>query len=105
MIARTRLAAAFVTSALLAGAVAGAMAVPAAAQAAGWPSPRLTLVGHGNGTGVGLSQDGAYGYATNDGWNSTQILGHYYGGCGPATRCSPWRPGSRRRSTRSCRTA
>lgn len=80
MIARTRLAAALIATALVAGAVAGAMAMPAAAQAAGWPSPRLTLVGHGNGTGVGLSQDGAYGYATNDGWNSTQILGHYYGG-------------------------
>jgi peptidoglycan hydrolase-like amidase len=78
MIARPRLAAALATVALVGAGLAGILAT--AAPAAGWPSPRLTLVGHGNGTGVGLSEEGAYGYATNYGWNSTQILGHYYGG-------------------------
>jgi len=78
MIARTRLGAALATVALVGAGLAATLAT--AAPAAAWPSARLTLVGHGNGTGVGLSQDGAYGYATNDGWNSTQILSHYYGG-------------------------
>lgn len=75
---RTRLTAALATVVLTAAGLGAALAT--ATSAAAWPSPRLTLVGHGNGTGVGLSQDGAYGYASADGWNSTQILGHYYGG-------------------------
>jgi hypothetical protein len=78
MPARIPLAAVLVATALVAGPVASA-APAVAGSSAGWPSPRLTLVGHGNGTGVGLSQEGAYGYATNYGWNTTQILGHYYG--------------------------
>jgi len=40
----------------------------------------ITVDGHGNGHGYGLSQWGAYGYAVDYGWNSAQILDHYYGG-------------------------
>ena len=40
----------------------------------------VTLDGHGNGHGYGLSQWGAYGYAVDYGWTSAQILDHYYGG-------------------------
>jgi len=63
-----------------------------AVGAAGWVVPRaveadvslavggeVTLVGHGNGHGRGMGQWGAFGYA-KQGWTSTQILGHYYGG-------------------------
>ena len=51
---------------------------------AGVPPPALadasvTLDGHGNGHGYGLSQWGAYGYAVDYGWSSAQILDHYYG--------------------------
>ena len=40
----------------------------------------VTLDGHGNGHGYGLSQWGAYGYAVDHGWSAAQILDHYYGG-------------------------
>ena len=40
----------------------------------------LVLDGHGSGHGYGLSQWGAYGYAVDFGWSSTQILDHYYNG-------------------------
>ena len=72
-------------------AVAG-VALLMAVGAAGWVIPRaveadvslavggeVTLVGHGNGHGRGMGQWGAFGYA-KQGWTSTQILGHYYGG-------------------------
>lgn len=39
----------------------------------------ITLDGHGNGHGVGLSQWGAYGYAVDLGWTSAQIVDHYFG--------------------------
>ncbi|WP_207841535.1 SpoIID/LytB domain-containing protein [Williamsia soli] len=39
----------------------------------------VTLIGHGNGHGRGMGQWGAFGYA-KQGWTSTQILSHYYGG-------------------------
>ncbi|WP_324276179.1 hypothetical protein [Blastococcus brunescens] len=52
------------------------------AQAA--PSPDITLIGHGFGHGRGLSQWGAYGYATRSGWSHQEILGHYYGGTTPS---------------------
>jgi SpoIID/LytB domain protein len=42
--------------------------------------PTVTLTGHGFGHGIGLSQVGAYGYATHFGWSWDQILAHYYGG-------------------------
>ena len=38
-----------------------------------------TLTGHGYGHGIGMSQWGAYGYATH-GWTYEQILGHYFTG-------------------------
>lgn len=40
----------------------------------------LTITGHGNGHGIGMSQWGAYGYAADHGWSASQILDHYYGG-------------------------
>jgi stage II sporulation protein D len=39
----------------------------------------LVITGAGNGHGVGMSQDGAYGYAKH-GWSSQAILAHYYTG-------------------------
>ncbi|HWY89523.1 MAG TPA: SpoIID/LytB domain-containing protein [Solirubrobacteraceae bacterium] len=39
----------------------------------------LVIAGAGNGHGVGMSQDGAYGYAKH-GWSSQAILAHYYSG-------------------------
>jgi stage II sporulation protein D len=48
-----------------------------------WAAPTLasTLVieGAGNGHGVGMSQDGALGYAQH-GWSDSEILAHYYTG-------------------------
>ena len=40
----------------------------------------VTLVGHGNGHGIGMGQWGAYGYAVDSGWSAWQIVDHYYGG-------------------------
>jgi stage II sporulation protein D len=40
---------------------------------------RLVIDGAGDGHGVGMSQDGALGYAEH-GWSYTSILGHYYAG-------------------------
>src|SRR6478609_8598355 len=40
---------------------------------------RLVIHGAGDGHGVGMSQDGALGYAER-GWSYTEILGHYYTG-------------------------
>ncbi|MFT3855611.1 MAG: SpoIID/LytB domain-containing protein [Ilumatobacteraceae bacterium] len=40
----------------------------------------VTLVGHGNGHGIGMGQWGAYGYAVDAGWSAWQIVDHYYGG-------------------------
>lgn len=56
--------------------VAGASEVHAAPNALA----SVTIDGHGNGHGYGLSQWGAYGYAVDHGWTWTQILDHYYGG-------------------------
>ena len=39
----------------------------------------LVIAGAGDGHGVGMSQDGAYGYAKH-GWSSQAILAHYYTG-------------------------
>jgi stage II sporulation protein D len=50
-------------------------ALPAAADAAG----RFTIRGAGYGHGVGMSQYGAYGFATK-GWRYGRILAHYYTG-------------------------
>ena len=55
-----------------------------------WRSPNFVMNYNGNGTwtftfygwghGVGMSQYGAYGYATKAGWNYQQILAHYFPG-------------------------
>jgi SpoIID/LytB domain protein len=42
-------------------------------------STRFTLIGHGWGHGIGMSQYGALGYAQH-GWTHEQILAHYYTG-------------------------
>jgi SpoIID/LytB domain protein len=42
----------------------------------------VVLTGHGFGHGRGLSQWGAFGYATRFGWNHLQILGRYYSNAG-----------------------
>ena len=62
-----------------------ALVAPAGACVAVPASPvmadvAVTIDGHGNGHGYGLSQWGAYGYAVDYGWTSPQILDHYYGG-------------------------
>ncbi len=49
-------------------------ATPAAA------ATTMTFSGRGYGHGRGMGQYGAYGYAKDHGWSSTQILDHYYGG-------------------------
>ena len=53
-----------------------AAACPIARAAA---AQTLVITGAGNGHGVGMSQDGAYGYAKH-GWSSQAILSHYYTG-------------------------
>lgn len=45
---------------------------------------QVTLIGHGFGHGRGAGQYGSLGYAQG-GWNSTQILEHYYGGTAHGT--------------------
>lgn len=40
----------------------------------------FSITTNGFGHGVGLSQIGALGYASNEGWNYVQILTHYYQG-------------------------
>jgi SpoIID/LytB domain protein len=70
------------TGKLLASMLAGLalLVAPAAAAAA-----TLVIEGAGDGHGVGMSQDGALGYAQH-GWTDAQILAHYYTGTtlGPA---------------------
>ncbi len=50
----------------------------------------LVIDGAGDGHGVGMSQEGALGYAEH-GWPYTAILGHYYTGTaiGQASRRAP----------------
>ncbi|MCW3067876.1 MAG: SpoIID/LytB protein, partial [Solirubrobacterales bacterium] len=73
------------TRRLLACAVAAAALWPACAVAAAalWPASAgastLLIQGAGNGHGVGMSQDGALGYARR-GWSYQAILAHYYSG-------------------------
>jgi SpoIID/LytB domain protein len=59
----------------------GAAGAPAAAaaqeSAATSASSALVIEGAGEGHGVGMSQDGALGYAQH-GWSDAQILAHYY---------------------------
>jgi stage II sporulation protein D len=55
--------------------LAAAMVGPAPASA----TTLFTLTGHGYGHGIGMSQWGAYGYATH-GWDYQRILAHYFTG-------------------------
>ena len=77
---RSLLAAVGLAAAVLpvAGGVGGDVATVEAANDS--PIVALVLKGTGNGHGRGLSQWGAYGYAVDHGWTSSQILDHYYGG-------------------------
>ncbi len=56
-----------------------ALAAPLPAQAAQPSGKSLVITGAGDGHGVGMSQEGAYGYAEH-GWSYEQILAHYYTG-------------------------
>jgi len=60
--------------------------VTTAGPAAAHPHSRVEIIGGGWGHGRGMGQYGALGYARDHGWNSRQILDHYYGGTtqGPA---------------------
>ncbi|HUB36796.1 MAG TPA: SpoIID/LytB domain-containing protein [Solirubrobacteraceae bacterium] len=51
----------------------------AAATSTASAAKTLVISGAGDGHGVGMSQDGAYGYAQH-GWSDQQILAHYYTG-------------------------
>jgi SpoIID/LytB domain protein len=65
---------------LLAGGLATlAFSVGAAPAARAAATQTLVITGAGDGHGVGMSQDGAYGYARH-GWSSQAILAHYYTG-------------------------
>jgi SpoIID/LytB domain protein len=65
-------------TATLAGAAVWVQA-PALARAGGASASELVIDGAGDGHGVGMSQDGALGYAEH-GWSYAAILGHYYTG-------------------------
>ncbi len=56
-----------------------ALALLASAQASAAPAPELVIEGAGYGHGVGMSQEGALGYAEH-GYSYQQILAHYYTG-------------------------
>ena len=68
--------------------LAAAPVTAAALEAAAAPetvAASITLVGHGNGHGVGLGQWGVYGYAVDAGWDAWRIVDHYYDGDGSGT--------------------
>ena len=71
---------------LLAAVFVGAGPYPPPARAA---ADDVVLAGHGFGHGRGLSQWGAYGYATRFGWNHLQILGRYYSNAGTSDIGNP----------------
>lgn len=50
------------------------------------PPGQVTFTGHGWGHGRGMGQYGALGYAVDHGWNTDQILNHFYGGTTKATQ-------------------
>jgi SpoIID/LytB domain protein len=64
---------------VLAVVIAAAALVVAPAPAAS-AATSISTTGHGWGHGRGMGQWGAYGYATQFGWSSAQILDHFYGG-------------------------
>ena len=73
---RTLLAVAAVAGSVVALPLVG----PTPAEAAGDDIVAIVVEGTGNGHGRGMSQWGAYGYAVDHGWDSQQILDHYFGG-------------------------
>lgn len=73
---RARRAAALATSTVASVLALAAISVPTSAAAT---SSTLIIEGAGDGHGVGMSQDGALGYAEH-GWSDTAILAHYYTG-------------------------
>ena len=64
-------------AATAAAGVVGAVAFPTATASA-YPSPYVSITGHGWGHGMGMGQWGALGYSL-DGLTYQQILSHYYG--------------------------
>jgi stage II sporulation protein D len=65
---------------LLAGALAAlALSAGTTPTALATSASTLVITGAGDGHGVGMSQDGAYGFAQH-GWSSQAILAHYYTG-------------------------
>jgi len=73
-------------SAAAAIAVLATTTAPLAAQDETTGDTTVTITGHGWGHGRGMSQYGALGYALDFGWDSAQILDHYYGGTTAGTR-------------------
>jgi SpoIID/LytB domain protein len=71
---------------IVAGMAAVLLSTPAWAQAGVARASELVIDGAGDGHGVGMSQDGALGYAEH-GWSYTAILSHYY--TGTAIRQAP----------------
>lgn len=67
------------TTLLASGLAALAFCVGASPSASAAPTQTLVIAGAGDGHGVGMSQDGAYGFAKH-GWSSQAILAHYYTG-------------------------
>jgi len=55
-------------------------AATAPSPIAPFPAPNVDFVGFGNGSGLGMGQWGAFGYAALDHENYQWILAHYYGG-------------------------
>jgi SpoIID/LytB domain protein len=74
---RRAVAAGVALAAVTGGAVATA---PGAGAAPGQPVNGVVVDGRGFGHGIGMSQWGSYGWATQFGWDWRQILGYYYGG-------------------------
>lgn len=74
------------TGATTTAASATSTAVPTTTTTASTAREVLVFTGHGWGHGLGLSQWGAYGYASH-GWSYDRILAHYYSGTslGPAS--------------------
>jgi stage II sporulation protein D len=72
-----RLLACAIAALALAAAPAGATTSPSAGASAA--ASTLIVEGAGDGHGVGMSQDGALGYAEH-GWSDAQLLAHYYTG-------------------------
>jgi hypothetical protein len=81
-IGRSAAAAAYVLLGLLAGPVVLAPGAAATSRPsmAPFPASNVDIVGFGNGSGLGMGQWGAFGYAALGHRSYQWILGHYYGG-------------------------